>query len=132
MEFSRELRDDVLAGDITLTVRLWQRPQVKEGGRYRVGPGAVEVDVVELVPYAVLAHAVGELQARRLLLGRSPGAQRARRLQGLARADGPLPHRGAHVDAEDELALRVGVREVGDAVRPDALGELHQLVLVAD
>jgi hypothetical protein len=38
VEFSRELRNDVLAGDITLSVRLWKRPQVKEGGRYRVGP----------------------------------------------------------------------------------------------
>jgi hypothetical protein len=45
MQFSRELRNDVLAGDITLTVRLWTRPQVKEGGRYRVGPGEIEVDV---------------------------------------------------------------------------------------
>ena len=31
MEFSRELRNDVLAGDITLSVRLWQRPKVKQG-----------------------------------------------------------------------------------------------------
>jgi hypothetical protein len=36
VEFSRELRNDVLAGDITLSVRLWKRPRVKEGGRYRV------------------------------------------------------------------------------------------------
>jgi hypothetical protein len=33
MEFSRELRSDVLAGDITLSVRLWKRPRVKQGGR---------------------------------------------------------------------------------------------------
>src|SRR4051794_41119347 len=33
VQFSRELRNDVLAGDITLSVRLWTRPQVKEGGR---------------------------------------------------------------------------------------------------
>lgn len=39
VQFSRELRDDVLAGEITLSIRLWKRPQVKEGGRYRVGPG---------------------------------------------------------------------------------------------
>jgi hypothetical protein len=39
MQFSRELRNDVLGGDITLSVRLWTRPQVKLGGRYRVGPG---------------------------------------------------------------------------------------------
>ena len=52
MEFSRELRNDVLAGDITLSVRLWRRPQVKLGGRYRVGPGEIEVDAIELVPFA--------------------------------------------------------------------------------
>ncbi len=35
VEFSRELRNDVLAGDITLSVRLWKRPQVKQGGPVR-------------------------------------------------------------------------------------------------
>jgi hypothetical protein len=54
VQFSRELRHDVLAGDITLTVRLWTRPQVKEGGRYRVGPGEIEVDAIELVPFAAI------------------------------------------------------------------------------
>jgi hypothetical protein len=54
MEFSPELRDDVLAGDITLSVRLWQRPKVKEGGRYRVGPGQIQVDSVEIVPFAAI------------------------------------------------------------------------------
>jgi hypothetical protein len=59
MQFSRELRNDVLAGDITLTVRLWTRPQVKQGGRYRVGPGEVEIDEIELVPFsAITAHDV--------------------------------------------------------------------------
>jgi hypothetical protein len=57
VEFSRELRNDVLAGDITLSVRLWQRPQVKEGGRYRVGPGAIEIDAIELVPFAAITDA---------------------------------------------------------------------------
>lgn len=54
MEFSRELRNDVLAGDITLTVRLWTRPRVKAGGRYRVGLGEIEVDSIELVPFAAI------------------------------------------------------------------------------
>jgi hypothetical protein len=54
VEFSRELRNDVLAGDITLSVRLWKRPQVKEGGRYRVGPGEIEIDAIELVPFAAV------------------------------------------------------------------------------
>jgi hypothetical protein len=57
MEFSRELRDDVLAGDITLSVRLWKRPQVKAGGRYRVGLGLIEIDAIELVPFAVITDA---------------------------------------------------------------------------
>jgi hypothetical protein len=55
MEFSRELRDDVLAGDITLSVRLWKRPRVKEGARYRVGPGEIEIDALELVPFAAVS-----------------------------------------------------------------------------
>jgi hypothetical protein len=54
MEFSRELRNDILAGDITLSVRLWRRPQVKQGCRYRVGPGEIEVDAIELVPFAAV------------------------------------------------------------------------------
>jgi hypothetical protein len=57
VEFSRELRDDVLAGDITLTVRLWKRPQVKEGGRYRVAGGLIEVDLVELLPFSAITDA---------------------------------------------------------------------------
>ena len=57
VEFSRELRNDVLAGDITLSVRLWKQPRVKEGGRYRVGPGEIEVDAIELVPFAAITRA---------------------------------------------------------------------------
>jgi hypothetical protein len=56
MQFSRELRNDVLAGDITLSVRLWKRPQVKEGGRYRVGLGEIEVDAIELVPFSAITR----------------------------------------------------------------------------
>src|SRR3954469_17967047 len=57
VQFSRELRDDVLAGEITLSVRRWRRPQVKEGGRYRVGLGLIEIDVIELVPFAAITEA---------------------------------------------------------------------------
>jgi hypothetical protein len=55
VQFSPELRSDVLAGDITLSVRLWKRPRVRPGGRYRVGLGEIEVDAVELVPFAAIA-----------------------------------------------------------------------------
>lgn len=50
--FSQELRDDVLAGDITVSFRLWKRPKVKVGGRYPVGTGVIEVDSIEMIPFA--------------------------------------------------------------------------------
>jgi hypothetical protein len=56
VEFSRELRNDVLAGEITLSVRLWKRPRVKAGGRYRVGLGEIEIDAIELVPFAAITR----------------------------------------------------------------------------
>jgi hypothetical protein len=54
--FSPELRDDVLAGAITVSFRLWKRPKVKVGGRYAVGPGQglIEVDSIELIPFAAI------------------------------------------------------------------------------
>ena len=57
MQFSPELRDDVAAGDITLTIRLWQRPKVKVGGRYSMGPAMVEVDTIDLVPFSAITLA---------------------------------------------------------------------------
>ena len=54
VEFSRELRNDVLAGDITLSIRLWKRPRVKPGGRYRVGPGEIEVDAVDPIAFSAV------------------------------------------------------------------------------
>ncbi|MFZ0170768.1 MAG: hypothetical protein WAL04_03700 [Acidimicrobiales bacterium] len=44
MDFSRELRSDVISGAITVSFRLWRRPKVKVGGRYPVGPLYIEVD----------------------------------------------------------------------------------------
>lgn len=59
VDFSPELRHDVAAGEITVSVRLWQRPRVRAGGRYRVGLGEIEVDSIELVPFAAItAHDV--------------------------------------------------------------------------
>ena len=46
MQFLRELRDRIRQGEITTTVRLWQRPHVKVGGRYALPPGAVVVTKV--------------------------------------------------------------------------------------
>ena len=50
MEFSRDLREAVMSGDITVSFRLWRRPKVKAGGRYPVGPGSgrIEVDSIKV------------------------------------------------------------------------------------
>jgi hypothetical protein len=47
----------VIAGDITVSYRLWRRPKVRPGGRYPVGPAQIEVDSVELVPFAAISAA---------------------------------------------------------------------------
>jgi hypothetical protein len=57
VQFSPDLRDDVAAGDITVSFRLWTRPKVRVGGRYRTGPVQIEVDAIELVPFASITRA---------------------------------------------------------------------------
>ena len=57
MQFSRDLRERVADGTITLTVRLWSRPQVKVGGRYQVLGRTIEVDDVDLVPFSSITRA---------------------------------------------------------------------------
>ena len=47
----------MLAGEITVSFRLWKRPKVKTGGRYPVGPGLIEVDSIELIPFAAITDA---------------------------------------------------------------------------
>ena len=46
MQFLRELRDRIRQGDITCSVRLWQRSHVKAGGLYSLPPGQIEVTAV--------------------------------------------------------------------------------------
>jgi len=52
MQFSPELRDRVADGTITVSYRLWSRPKVKVGGVYRSGAVSIEVDDIDLVPFA--------------------------------------------------------------------------------
>jgi hypothetical protein len=46
MMFTRRLRDPVMRGEVTCSVRIWQRPHVKVGGRYPLGDGAIEVTAI--------------------------------------------------------------------------------------
>ena len=52
--FSPELREGVAAGKITVSIRLWQRPKVKQGGRYTSHGCTIEVDSVELLPFSAI------------------------------------------------------------------------------
>lgn len=46
MQFQQRFHAPIAAGEITCSVRIWQSPRVKVGGRYRVGAGAIEVTAV--------------------------------------------------------------------------------------
>jgi hypothetical protein len=52
--FSPELRDGVAGGDITVSIRLWQRAKVKAGGRYASHGFTIEIDSVELLPFSAV------------------------------------------------------------------------------
>ena len=52
MQFSRDLRDRVADGTVTVSYRLWSRPKVKVGGVYRSGSVAIEIDDIELLPFS--------------------------------------------------------------------------------
>jgi hypothetical protein len=52
--FSRELRGAVARGEIAVTIRRWDRPQVKVGGRYRTAGVVIEVDAMDVVPFSAL------------------------------------------------------------------------------
>ena len=56
MQFSRELRAGVASGEITVSVRLWKRPQVKVGNRYPVEGVEIEIDSIELVPFSSITR----------------------------------------------------------------------------
>jgi len=43
MQFINRLRDRIRTGEITCSVRLWQRPHVKVGGSYSLPPGQIVV-----------------------------------------------------------------------------------------
>lgn len=43
MMFAKPLRERVRSGEITTSVRIWQRPNVKLGGRYPLLDGRIEV-----------------------------------------------------------------------------------------
>jgi hypothetical protein len=51
MMFAKRLREGVRRGEITCTVRIWMRPHVTVGGRYRMEEGEIEVDSIETIGF---------------------------------------------------------------------------------
>jgi hypothetical protein len=99
VEFSKELRDDIAAGDITVSFRLWRRPQAKVRGRYRVGRVEIQVDSMELVPFA-------SISAADVRLAGEPDRETLRRRAAHA---GPI--------ADDTLVYRIAFHVVAEGCR---------------
>jgi hypothetical protein len=49
MVFTRRLREPVMRGEVTCSVRIWQSPRVRVGGRYALGPGAIHVTALRQI-----------------------------------------------------------------------------------
>jgi hypothetical protein len=49
MQFTKRLREPIMRGEVTVSVRIWQRPQVKARGRYRLGPGFITVTSIRQI-----------------------------------------------------------------------------------
>ena len=52
MTFTKRLRAPIMRGEITCSVRIWQRPHVKVGGHYMLGEGFVEVTSIRRITIA--------------------------------------------------------------------------------
>ena len=51
MQFAKQLREPVIKGEITCSIRVWQRPKVKVGGQYKLGKGHIIVDKVRQIDF---------------------------------------------------------------------------------
>ena len=49
MQFTKRLREGVRTGKITCSVRIWQRPHVIVGNRYRMEEGEIEIDSIAAI-----------------------------------------------------------------------------------
>ena len=53
MDFTQRLRPGVQRGEITCSVRIWQRPRVKVGNRYEsTGVGLIEIDAIQPIEWS--------------------------------------------------------------------------------
>jgi hypothetical protein len=58
VHFTQRLHEGIIAGEITCSVRIWHGPRVKVGGRYRFGPGEIEVTRLRQIELADITPAL--------------------------------------------------------------------------
>lgn len=58
MQFTRRLREPIKRGEITCSVRIWQRPHVKKGGRYPLGAGHIIVTSIRQIELSDITPAL--------------------------------------------------------------------------
>ncbi|MCE4554556.1 hypothetical protein [Pelomonas cellulosilytica] len=58
MQFTKKLREGVQCGDITTSIRIWQSPRVKPGGRYPMAGGHVVVTSIREISLADVSDAL--------------------------------------------------------------------------
>ena len=58
MQFTKKLREGVKRGDITTSIRIWQSPRVKEGGRYPLEGGHVVVTALREITLADISDSL--------------------------------------------------------------------------
>ena len=51
MTFTKRLREGIRRGEITCSVRIWTRPHVRVGARYRIEEGEIQVDSIEAIGF---------------------------------------------------------------------------------
>jgi hypothetical protein len=56
--FAKQLREGVRRGRIRCSVRIWQRPKVKVGGRYPMEEGHIVVDSIESITRRAITAAL--------------------------------------------------------------------------
>ncbi|MBB6093746.1 hypothetical protein HNQ60_002627 [Povalibacter uvarum] len=58
MLFKTRFHEPIRRGEITCTVRIWQRPHVTTGGRYAFGSGSIEVGRIQEIGFESLTPAL--------------------------------------------------------------------------
>jgi len=58
MQFTRRLREPIMRGEVSCSVRIWQRPHVKAGGRYRLGRGHIVVTSIRQIALSDITPAL--------------------------------------------------------------------------